>query len=57
MTGPYRPRGMASRFFLAQLLVVVASILAAVVIASLIGPPLFHEHLLRADVAPEASQV
>src|SRR5699024_1899284 len=46
-----------SRFFLAQLLVVATSILAAVLVASLIGPPLFHDHLMRADVDPEASQV
>lgn len=57
MTGPHPPRGLAARFFLAQLLVVTASVLAAVLVASILGPPLFHEHLLRADVAPQSSQL
>mgnify|MGYP007104012780 CR=1 FL=1 len=44
----HRPRGLASRFFLAQTIVVIASILAAVLAASIVGPAIFHEHLLRA---------
>ena len=44
------PHGLASRFLIAQLLVVAASLVAAVVVASLAGPLLFHEHLLRAGV-------
>ena len=43
-----RPRGLVSRFLLAQLLVVAASLLAAVVVASVAGPAIFHEHLLMA---------
>ncbi|MDT0119046.1 ATP-binding protein [Kocuria sp. PD6] len=43
-----RPRGLVSRFLLAQLLVVAASLLAAVVVASLAGPAIFHEHLIMA---------
>jgi two-component system sensor histidine kinase BaeS len=57
MSRPHRSRGLAARFFLAQLLVVTASILSAVLVALIIGPPVFHEHLLRADVAPDPSQV
>lgn len=40
--------GLASRFLTAQLLVVAASLLAAVVVASVAGPAVFHEHLLMA---------
>ncbi|GGG62112.1 two-component sensor histidine kinase [Kocuria dechangensis] len=43
-----RHRGIASRFFLAQVLVVGVSILASGVVASLAGPPIFHEHMLIA---------
>lgn len=57
MSRPDRARGLAARFFLAQLLVVAASILAAVLVALIIGPAVFHDHLLRADVAPDPSQV
>ncbi|WP_257643177.1 sensor histidine kinase [Micrococcus luteus] len=53
----FLPHGLAARFFIAQLLVVAASVLAAVLVASLIGPPVFHEHLLRADEDPDASQL
>ncbi|MFI7584718.1 sensor histidine kinase [Kocuria sp. M1N1S27] len=52
-----RARGLAARFLLAQLLVVVAGVLAAAVVASVAGPPLFHEHLLRAGVEPGTSQL
>ena len=54
MSPQRRPRGIASRFFLAQLLVVGVSILAAVVVASLAGPPIFHQHLIMAG-RPENS--
>lgn len=57
MTGRRRYRGLAARFFLAQLLVVAVSILAAVVVASLAGPALFHEHLERAGADHEPDQV
>lgn len=57
MNGQWRPRGLASRFFLAQVIVVAASILAAVLIASLVGPPLFHEHLMRAGAAHDPTQL
>ncbi|MCV7492387.1 two-component sensor histidine kinase, partial [Micrococcus luteus] len=57
MTGRRRYQGLAARFFLAQLLVVGASVLAAVVVASLAGPPLFHEHLEQAGAGHDAAQV
>lgn len=54
---PRPPRGLASRFFLAQALVVALSILAAMVVASLAGPPIFHEHLVRAGTADDPTQL
>ena len=51
------PGGLASRFFLAQTLVVTASILAAVAAASLAGPPIFHEHLVRAGAGDDPAQL
>jgi signal transduction histidine kinase len=48
---------LASRFFLAQAIVVAASILAAVVVASLAGPPIFHEHLIMAGHAENSSEL
>ena len=48
MSGRRHSWGLASRFFLAQAIVVAASILAAVAVASLAGPPIFHEHLIMA---------
>ena len=48
MSGRRHSWGLASRFLLAQAIVVAASILAAVAVASLAGPPIFHEHLIMA---------
>ncbi|WP_330472909.1 HAMP domain-containing sensor histidine kinase [Terrabacter sp. C0L_2] len=42
---------------LAQGAVVVAGILTASVVAALIGPPLFHDHLLRAGMSASASEL
>ena len=57
MRGQRRNRGLASRFFLAQVIVVAASILAAVVVASLVGPPIFHEHLIMAGHAENSPEL
>ncbi|MEW1981840.1 ATP-binding protein [Citricoccus sp. NPDC079358] len=40
--------GLASRFLAAQLLVVAVSLLVALVVAVVAGPPIFHTHLLMA---------
>ena len=40
---------LATRLMLAQLGVLLASVVTAAVLAFLVGPPLFHEHLLRAE--------
>ncbi|WP_041631722.1 sensor histidine kinase [Corynebacterium maris] len=42
--------GLAFRFLAAQVVVVTSSLAVAVVVASLVGPPLFHDHLLMAGV-------
>jgi two-component system sensor histidine kinase BaeS len=52
-----RPRRLVSRFFLAQVVVVAVSILAAIVVASLAGPPIFHEHLVRAGASHDPTQL
>lgn len=57
MSGQRHNRGLTARFFLAQALVVVLSILAAIIVASLAGPPIFHEHLLRAGAGTDSTQV
>ena len=50
MTAPGQARGagLTSRIMLAQVLVLLASILTAGLVALIVGPPLFHEHLLQA---------
>lgn len=40
--------GLAGRLFLAEGLVVVAALLAAALVASVVGPPIFHDHLMQA---------
>lgn len=49
-----RPPGLAVRVLAAQLLVVLTGVATAWIVAAAVGPPLFREHLLRADSA-EAS--
>lgn len=48
MMRSWHERGLAFRFLLAQLLVVAASLSAAVVVTSVAGPPIFHAHLIMA---------
>ena len=57
MTRQRHPRGLASRFFLAQAIVVAAGILAAVAVASLAGPAIFHEHLIMAGHAENSPEL
>lgn len=45
-------RGLGVRLLLAQSVVLVASLGTAVGVAELVGPPLFHEHLLQAAHSP-----
>ena len=41
-------QGLATKLMVALLAVLVASIVTAAVVAALLGPPIFHEHLIRA---------
>lgn len=47
---------IGTRLLLAQALVLVAAIATAAVIAALVGPPIFHEHMLQADHTPDPSE-
>ena len=47
---------ISTRLLLAQMLVLTAAIATAAVIATLVGPPLFHEHMLKADHTPDPSE-
>lgn len=50
-------RGLASRFMLGQVLVLLASVLTAWLVAAVVGPPLFHQHLLEAGHAPNSPEL
>lgn len=47
---------IGTRLLVAQTLVLVAAIATAAVIAAVVGPPLFREHMLRADRSPDPSE-
>jgi two-component system, OmpR family, sensor histidine kinase BaeS len=49
--------GLARRFLAAQLLVVAVSLLAAVVVAVIAGPPIFHTHLVMAGRAQGSAEL
>lgn len=59
MTGDRRrgPDGFAGRLVLAQLGVLVASVVTAAVVAAVVGPRLFHDHLQRARGSLNDDQV
>lgn len=48
---------IGTRLLVAQALVVVAAIATAAIIAALIGPHLFHEHMLQADRNPDPTEL
>lgn len=50
-------RSLAVRLLLAQGLVVLASVGTAVAVASFVGPPLFHHHMLEAGQAPSSPEL
>jgi signal transduction histidine kinase len=53
-------RGLAARLLVAQSVVLVAGALTAGLVAALVGPPIFHEHLLRAghrEASPELTHI
>jgi two-component system sensor histidine kinase BaeS len=48
---------IGTRLLLAQAIVVIAAIATAGAIAAVVGPPLFHQHMLRADHPPDPSEL
>lgn len=50
-------RSLAVRLLLAQGLVVIASVGTAVAVASFVGPPLFHQHMLEAGHTPSSPEL
>jgi signal transduction histidine kinase len=55
MTRSHRP-GIGARLLLAQTLVLVAGAATTWIVAAIVGPPLFREHLHRAGVAAVSSE-
>lgn len=53
----FRGKGLAATFFFAQILVLAVSVLVAVLVASVVGPPLFHEHLNQANGGHDTTQM
>lgn len=49
--------GLATRLMLAQVLVLGASVVTAGAVAAIVGPPLFHQHLLEAGQVPDSPQL
>lgn len=48
---------LSSRLLIAQLMVLVASMATTAGVAVLVGPPLFHQHLLRAGHPPRSPEL
>lgn len=48
---------IGTRLLLAQGLVLLAAVTTAAAIAAIIGPPLFHQHMLEADRSPNRSEL
>ena len=48
--------GLGARLLIAQALVLVAGALTTWIVASLVGPPIFHDHLAQAGVAQTATE-
>jgi two-component system sensor histidine kinase BaeS len=51
-----RGRGIGVRLLLAQTMVVLAGAATTLIVAAIVGPPLFREHLHRAGVPAESSE-
>ena len=45
---PARPHGLATRLLLGQSIVLLAGAVTVTLVATLLGPPIFHRHLLEA---------
>ena len=53
---PLRGRGIGVRLLLAQIVVLVAGAATVWIVAAIVGPPLFREHLHRAGVPAESDE-
>ncbi|MDO5696916.1 MAG: ATP-binding protein [Dermatophilus congolensis] len=51
------PRGLASRLFAAQTIVMLAGAVTAGLVATIVGPTLFREHLLQAGQRPNSPEM
>lgn len=51
-----RPQGLAARLLAGQALVLLAGALTTWIVASVVGPGIFHEHLTRAHVGHTAAE-
>ncbi|MDN5780050.1 MAG: HAMP domain-containing histidine kinase [Humibacillus sp.] len=56
-SGARSSRGLASRLLAGQSIVLVAGALTAGLVATLIGPPIFHDHLLQAGHQPNSPEL
>ncbi len=52
-----RRAGLATRLLVGQAVVLVAGALTVGLVAAVVGPPIFHEHLLRAGLPEGASEM
>lgn len=57
LPGPRRRPGLAARLLAGQTVVLIAGMLTAGLVAALVGPALFHEHLLQAGQAPNSPEL
>ena len=49
--------GLATRLLVGQMVVVLVSVIAAGVVAALVGPSIFHRHMLQITPLPSASEI
>ncbi len=60
MTGPTFAVGawrIGTRLFVAQVIVVLAIVISTGLVASLVGPPLFHAHLIESGHSPQSPEL
>ena len=54
---PARPHGLATRLLLGQSIVLLAGAVTVTLVATLLGPPIFHRHLLEAGHSENSPEV
>lgn len=50
-------RRLVTRLLLAQGVVLLAAVLTAGLVAAIVGPPLFHDHLVQAGLSPQSPEL